>query len=210
MRTWLLRRPVLRRTALTVASVLIGILVSGCYLPLRLEAQISVNRAGFYEMAYDGMMTWVPLYREVRRGDLTADAEREKAERIADDLRRDPSTSQAIYLGNGIFDVDWERSGDLLRVRSVTFIRRNSPLLTLSYSRDKQRIIMTVARPSPSQAQRLAEAGLRVEGELRLRTEGRVLFHNAEKVVEGRPGGTLYVWRVEQAPEPPRLEIEMR
>ncbi|MDA0998026.1 MAG: hypothetical protein O2944_07450, partial [Proteobacteria bacterium] len=88
--------------------------LSACYMPIRFDAEIDINRAGYYSFIFDGYLAQVELYQDMKEGKVTADEERERVKVIKDDLERDPSTKQFEYFQKGHFKVHWERSGDLI------------------------------------------------------------------------------------------------
>lgn len=195
--------------ALVLAVVAFAL--AGCYVPVRFDAEIEISRAGYYDMIFDGYLARAPLYDDLRRNKITPSEERERVAAIVTDLTRDRATQEADYIRQGVFKVNWRKSGDLLRTGMVSFVRRNENLLSVQYIKERGEITMNGAVLSPSNAKRLVEAGLDIQGELRVKTDARVVRHNATRVVERAGRETLYVWTVRTALQPaPRLVIAVR
>lgn len=200
----------MRTSPLKVMAVaaLLGAVLSGCYLPLRFDAEIELSRRGYYDIIFDGYLVWVPFFDELRKGELSEEMERKKTKLIIRDLTRDSSTKEVKYFKNGVFKVNWQKSGDLFRSPMITFVRRNAPLFSISYVKKKGLVTLRGTMVGKSNAERLIEMGLGIDGELRVKTDGRVIDHNATKEREITEGGrtkTLYVWKIkslfERAPE---------
>ncbi len=185
----------LRRFAgfLALASML---LVSGCYLPLRFDAEIEIDRAAQYSMVFDGYLTHLPFYREIAAADMSAEQEQDRVARLTRDFTRDSAVKTFEYVEQGIFKLRWEKSGNLARSPMVTFHRRNEAMLTLSYVRKTGLVTVRGGAVRSSVRQRIVDAGLNVQGELRLITDARVADHNATHVRELGDGREMYVWRI--------------
>ena len=178
---------------LAVASML---LASGCYLPVRFDAEIEVDRAGRYSMVFDGYLAHLPLYREITAGETTPEDEQERVARLARDFTRDSAVKAFEYVKQGIFKLRWEKSGSLARSPMVTFHRRNEAMLTLSYVREKGLVTVRGGEIRSSVRQQILDAGLNVQGELRLITDARVADHNAARVRKLGEGREMYIWRI--------------
>jgi len=191
----------IRRFALVLALACLPAL-SGCYVPVRFDAEIEISRSGYYDMIFDGYVARAALYREVRNRKIDSREEREKANAVIADFKRDSATQEADYVRQGIFKVHWRKSGDLLRTRMVAFFRRNENLLSIKYVKETGRITMAGATISPSNAQRIIDAGLNITGQLRVITDAAVARHNAGRVIN-RGAKQVYVWDVKSALDPP-------
>ena len=184
------------------------LLLTGCYVPLQFDADVVINRTGHFEMAFDGDVVWAPLYDKLRRGELNRSEERQKVETIKKDLERDSAFSEIEYERQGMFKVRWRKAGDLLHSKMISFIRRNEKLLTLKYLKDSGEISLSGTSLSDKQAQRLADRGLAMAGTVRLRTDARVVRHNATSVAQDGPSWSTYTWRLRSVYDPtPNLVI---
>ena len=181
--------------------------VTGCYLPVRFDAEITLDRAGYYTMIFDGYLADVQLYKDLKDGKVSPAEEREKVQLIKTDLTRDSSTKEFQYYNKGISKVHWEKSGDLLRTKMVTFFQRNENMLSMSYVRSKREITLRGTYLRQDQQQQIEQIGLNVQGEIRVITEARVVSHNATEVKE-RDGKPMYVWKIQNVRSPsPKMVI---
>ncbi len=184
-----------------------AVLLSGCYLPVKFDAEIEITRRGYYEMEVDGFFARLPIHAGIRDGSLDVFAQREKVDQVLADLARDGNVVEHAHHGKGIFRIRYKRRGDLLVDRMVTFLRRNETMLSLAYSKRKKNITVRGTYVSPDNAERLREMGLTMQGELRVRTDARAIDHNADRLVE-RDGMTVYVWNIDGFRRPaPKLVI---
>lgn len=179
----------------TVFTVLAGLL-SGCYFPVRFDAEITLTRSGFYDIKFDGYVVETELYRGLRDGTILPPEESERSYGFRKDLAREEATRSIQYQSKGIFRLNWQKSGDLLKHKAVTFLRRNSKFFTLRYDRDKSQILFQATKLGKEEAARLVEAGLGVEGEIRFITAAPVVAHNATRVADAKERGTAYIWDI--------------
>lgn len=201
----------LLKTAGLLAALVAVTGLAGCYVPVRFDAEIEIDRAGFYSMIFDGYMADSSLYQDLAEKKLSPEEEQRRAAVIIDDFKRDSAVSECKYYRQGIFKVHWAKKDDLMRFSMVTFFKRNEAILTLKYLKEKDIIVVSGASLSTSQRQQLADAGLNITGELRVITDARVLGQNATEVrdVAGKPGKKMYIWRIADLnARTPRLELQ--
>ena len=194
---------------LAALAAVVGL--AACYLPVRFDAEIEVDRSGYYSMIFDGYLAYIPLYMDLAEKKITPAEEQRQVAQIQDDLTRDAAVTESKYYKQGIFKVHWAKKDDLMRYNMVTFFRRNEAILTLKYVKEKNTIVMSAGGMSTSVRQQIADAGLNVTGELRLITDAKVLGQNATEVrdVAGKPGKKMYIWRIADINSPsPRLEMQ--
>jgi hypothetical protein len=200
----------MKRQGMTAAVLAAVFFLGGCYLPARFDAEVEVTRAGYYSMAFDGYMVYVPLYQDIRAAKLTPSQEREKIERVRTDFTRDSAVKEFSYYQKGAFKVAYRKSGDLLRYGRVVFVRPNNPVLTAEYDRQDKVVTVRGAYVKKEDREKLIAEGLSMEGELRVRTDAKVIGHNAATV---RKDGTsdVYTWRIRSIEDPPpKIEIALR
>lgn len=206
MRRWISRLFVL---------VLVGTL-TGCWFPVRFDAEVEISRAGYYSFIFDGYLVDVELYDALREREITRGSAEEKEEiaKLKSDLERDPSASGVAYHNKGIFKLTWKREGDLLKTKSVTFLRRNEHIIGLSYNRDTGFVTMSGRSISRSQKNQIVERGLTTNGQLRVITDAKVTRHNATKVKDFKARGPrhkVYIWEINSVFVPtPILKIGLR
>ena len=198
----------IRRFRLPVLALLV--LLTGCYLPARFAAEIEISRNGFYKMDFEGFVVEAYFYRDLQDGKLTQKQVNDKIEAILGDFERDGATKDASYFGQGAFKVKWVKSGDLLRSRMVTFVRRNEEMLSLTYLKDKGVIRVRGRALGKEQKDRLAQMGLNMQGELKVTTDAEVIDHNATKV-EKNGGVGVYTWTIQSIfDKTPQMVLALR
>ena len=203
----------LKTVALTALVCFLGFVLSGCYMPVRFDAEMEVTREGYYSIIFDGYLAKVPLYNDLRQKKLSRDEEKEKAELYRKDLARDSAMSNVSYVKQGIYSAHWEKEGDILQDKFITFIRRNENMMSLRYVKKDGKIFLSGATIGQKQKQQLADIGLDMIGELRLITDAKVIGHNATVVKEWPSRGprfSMYIWPFNNifAP-PPNLAIKL-
>ena len=155
-------------------------------------------------------MVSIPLYDGIRKKEITKEEEKEKVAVIKTDLTRDSSTKEFQYFKKGYFKVHWKKEGDLLATGMVAFFRRNANFLSLKFVKRTRLITMQGASVKKADAERLAAMGLGMQGQLRVKTDAKVIQHNATRIVD-KPPQKIYVWDiVSPMPPSPILLIEVR
>lgn len=181
--------------------VVLTALLAGCYLPIRFDAEIEITRTGYYSAIFDGYLVSVPLFRSLRDGSTSPIEENEKVANIVNDFKRDKAVKEVKYFKQGRFKVNWQKKGDLLRARMVTFLRRNALIFLLKYVKTTGLITVQANPIGKENAQRLVDGGLNMQGQLRVKTDLRVVNHNATRVVQREM--PIYVWDIKSLLEPP-------
>ncbi|MBO6520596.1 MAG: hypothetical protein JJ900_08375 [Rhodospirillales bacterium] len=202
------RRPLKALCALALILVL-----SSCYMPIRFDAEIDINRTGYYDFIFDGYLAKVQLYQDLKDGKIGRDEEAEQVKLIKEDFGRDPAASEFKYYEKGHFHIAYKRSGDLLKTKTMTFFRRNEYILGISYNKNTGQITMLGKSLKRDTKDRLRAAGLDTSGELRLFTDGRVVSHNATSVKPFNskgPNYKMYTWKIPNLLAPtPVLKIQI-
>jgi len=200
---------ILMKRFLLVVALTLG--VTGCYLPARFDAEINMTRQGYYDIVFEGYLADVQLFNDIQNKKISQKEEREKIKRLETDFKRDKSTKEFKYFKQGHFKVKWENSGDILKSKMVAFFRRNENLLSIRYNRLKSLVTIQGTPISNVNAKRLAEAGLGMQGQLRIKTDARVLSHNAEKVKKTFGREKTYIWNIKSVFDPsPKLSFQIR
>lgn len=188
--------------------------VTGCYMPIRFDAEIDINRAGYYQFFFDGYLAKVQLYQDIQDKKISRDEELEQVALIKADFERDSATELFQYYEKGHFRVKYTRSGDLLKTKTMTFFRRNEYILGISYNKETGQIAMLGKSLKRDIKDRLRAAGLDTSGELRVFSNARVTSHNATTVKpfpSKGPDYKLYTWKIPNLLAPtPALKIQVR
>ena len=127
----------MKSTAGKIAAVaLLTVLLAGCYLPIKFDAEVEITHTGYYSVVFDGYLVSIPLILGLRDGSISPLEENEKVASTLNDFKRDSAVKEAKYFKQGRFKVNWQRKGDLLRARMVTFLRRNELILIVKYVKE--------------------------------------------------------------------------
>ncbi|MCW8915568.1 MAG: hypothetical protein OQK24_06910 [Magnetovibrio sp.] len=169
------------KTVLSKAAILgcAAVVLGSCYLPARFDAEIEIDKAGYYSLKFDGYMADVGLFQGLKEGKISPDEEKKKVAVIERDFLRDANTQEFQYYREGHFKVNWERSGDLLAAKTVTFIRRNELILQLKYVENSGYIVLEGKSLTKENRQRIQAMGLGMQGQIRVRTDMPIKSHNA-------------------------------
>lgn len=212
-RKWAEKPRTFARRALAAALLLVAL--GGCYMPMRFDAEIEITRAGYFSFIFDGYLAKVELYDALRQNKMSPSEEKVEIEKIRADFARDTNASQFAYHRKGYFRVHWERKGDILKSKTVTFFRRNEYMLGISYNSESGRIGVMGRSMGRDVKNKLNEIGLGgTNGEIRVITDALVLSHNASRVSRNSsrgPGFKTYIWKIANIYAPtPSITIALR
>ena len=190
------------------------VLVSGCYMPIRFDAEIDISRSGYYDFIFDGYLAKVELYQDIQEKKISREEELLQVTQIREDFERDSAVSDFKYYEKGHFHINYKRSGDLLKAKTLTFFRRNEYILRLAFNKDTAQITMLGKSLSRDIKDRLRASGLDTSGELRIFTDGKVVSHNATTVkpyTAKGPAYKVYTWKIQNLLAPtPVLKIQIQ
>ena len=175
-----------------------ALVVSSCYLPARFDTEIELDRQGYYDIKFDGYLADVGLFQGLREGTISEAEETEKIGVIERDFLRDSNTTAFEYFREGHFKLNWERKGDLIEARTVTFIRRNELILQLKYMEKSGHVVLEGKSITKENRQRLYDMGLDMKGQIRLKTDMPIKSDNAtsKKKDSNTPRFTWLVWDI--------------
>ena len=194
----------LRSLVIAIAAI---VTLSSCYLPGSFDAEIELSRTGLYKMTFDGYIVDVQLYDDLRQNKLSKQQQDEKIANIIADFKRDGDTKEVSYFGQGAFKVIWQTSGDITRTSQVTFFRRNENMLSLLYNEKEGTISIAGKYIKKQDAERILQMGLNVQGVLRVKTDARIIAHNAQRVTKDGLT-TIYGFRLTSITDPsPRMTV---
>lgn len=190
-----------------VAVCALGVL-AGCYLPTRFAADITINEAGDWTLTFNGEIASAGLTPGLMPDRPTPAQLEERVKSITNDLTRDPGFTAVQYRGNGRFQVAYQRTGNIFRQPGITFIRTDSRILQISYIKKDNEITIKGNTVPNAQRQWVRDAGVDMNGDLRITTAMTVKDHNAQATQPAPGGATLYTWAIRGLDQPaPRLVI---
>ncbi|MFH1803383.1 MAG: hypothetical protein ABID63_00670 [Pseudomonadota bacterium] len=183
-----------------VVLVLLAIL-QGCYLPESYKIDLSMTRQGDYQFSYQGLLVHPGLAEDLMAGEIDSAAEQERADVVARDLGRDSGLKALVYRGQGVFDIRYERQGNIIADKTFSFVRRNAKILEMSY-RQSENIVEIRGGFVPAQyRERLAAMGYKMQGEIEIRTEAGIRSHNAASFDKTGDENRLR-WAIESLDDP--------
>lgn len=187
--------------------ILMVLTLHGCYLPDQFRSEIRLSKDGAFALSYYGDLIYAPLYSDIIKDKLTPGEIPEKTDVVKRDLGRDGNFKKIVDKGRARFAVEYERKGWLELTQLVTFVRRNSKILSIKGAEDGSVVIRAATLPVID-AQNMANLGVSMKGEFRVVTDAEVSEHNANEV---RPFGLyrVYIWRIENTLSPsPKLTLQ--
>ncbi|PIW28612.1 MAG: hypothetical protein COW30_07145 [Rhodospirillales bacterium CG15_BIG_FIL_POST_REV_8_21_14_020_66_15] len=203
-----------RRLRPLLILLVAAVALAGCYLPARFDAEIELDRRGYYKVIFAGYMVDTRLYKDLKEGKVQGAQEVEEVKKLKADIERDPDASDFGYIKQGYFKLKWQREGDLLKAKSVTFLRRNEHILGIAYNKET-RLVNILGRSLPkSQKDQIVQAGMNTTGELRVITDTKVISHNADEVKDfpaRGPRTKVYVFRIPNIYRAtPQMQVSLR
>lgn len=144
-----------------------------------------------------------------KNGRYTKEQELKKVEEVLKSLRNDVNASDVKYVGDGHFKVHWERGmnvdadkkseleGDILKEKSVTFLRQSDYIFGIQYFSDTGRVSLRGKSLDFKTKIKLAKRGLGVNGQIRIITDANVISQNAtriKKYYKRGPKFKMYIW----------------
>lgn len=203
-----------RRLRPLLILLVAAVALSGCYLPARFDAEIELDRRGYYKVFFSGYLVDTRLYTALKDGKIDGAQEVEEVKKLKADIERDSDASEFGYIKQGYFKMKWQREGDLLRAKSVTFLRRNEHIFGIAYNKETRIVNMLGRSLGKSQKDKIVQSGLNTSGELRVITDTKVISHNADEVKDfpaRGPRTKIYIYRIPNIYRAtPQMQISLR
>ena len=173
-------RPIFRRARTLVLLASTAFLLAACYIPTQFAADIKISRAGDYTIDYVGRVASAPLLNSLRTTNMDPEDERQRVDGVLADLRRDSGFQDIKYVGGGVFEVRYHRTGNLERQPAITFIRNDSRIITITYVRTSGTVTVRGGTIPISAQDQVRALNLGIRGVFRVHTLLPVKSHNAE------------------------------
>ncbi len=177
-------------------------------MPASFDAEMEISRNGLYKISFDGYIVDLNIYQKLSSKELKvgSDELKKKTDMIIADFSRDSDTRSVSYYKQGAFKVHWVKGGDIIKARQVMFFRRNENIFSVTYNKKKATIMLKGKYIKKQDAARLEKMGLNLQGVVRIKTDAKVVTHNAQKVWnEGLV--KFYGWRLNSLRDKPPLLI---
>lgn len=190
-----------------LAGLAIVAVLASCYSPDKFRSELRLSRFGDYSLSFEGDFIYVPILHDYADGKITPENEEERHQNIYRDLVRDPAITDLRRSGKGRFHARYERQGRLGPTQLVALFNRNARMLSMK-SNENGTLVVAANSLKASDAQRMIELGVGMEGEFRITTDAVVLQHNASEVRSFQNNYRVYIWKIENPLSPmPRLVI---
>ncbi len=171
----------------------------GCYLPNNFELNMQISKSGKYAFEYDGSLTHLGFLQAFGRGELDEEGLQDAIDKYETDLRRDPAFNQIKYDDQARYLVKYSYQGDIKKRKLHSFVQRNGWFMSIR--KTKPGVVEVKGNKLPKRyIEELTASGFNTYGTVRVWTDAKVGFHNAQNVVEGDL--TLYEWFVESLNDP--------
>ncbi len=182
-----------RLTAAAVAGLLV---LAACYLPTRFQADVTYNVNGDWSLTFDGTLAYGGLIPGLMPDNPTPAQLAERVKSVTNDMMRDPGFTSVQYLNNGQYQVAYARTGNIYTQTGITFLRTDSRILQISYIKTSNQIWIRGTTVPTAQRKWITDAGLTMQGDVRITTAAPVLEHNATSTRSAANGATTYIWAI--------------
>lgn len=198
----------LNRLFQILVVLLLPLMLSSCLFPEEFQSKVEINKNGTFTFEYDGVLTFVlGKAEEVKKGKLSPNANKE-IEKLESKLRKDEGFKKVEYLGHSKFRVYYEKEGALSA--PFYFVGESVRLFSIT-QKEKGLIELQGTKLSEKDIRQLEPLGLKIDGELTVKTDGEVVEQNANSSPSlfGLMGG--YEWKITSIHEPrPRILIDIK
>ncbi|MFV1849906.1 MAG: hypothetical protein ACMZ66_04240 [Thalassospira sp.] len=189
---------VLRRLLMVL---LVPVLLTSCYLPQDFTIDLSMERNGDYRLSYRGLLMQPNITQGLLEATLDADAEKEKVAKVIYDLKRDSSVRQLTYAGKGVFNIVYEKRGNIIREKSFVFVRRQSRILEMFFHSERNTVEIRGGFVPDQYQDRLTALGYQMTGKIEFRTTAGIRSHNAAEFRE-ISGQNRLRWEIRSITDP--------
>lgn len=173
----------------------------GCYLPEAFTVDVSLERNGDYHMTYRGLLVQPTLTEGLLDGSLDSEGEQEKVDMVLADLKRDSAVQELSYQGRGVFNLVYEKRGNIMREKSFVFVRRHSRILEMFFHKDRNTVEIRGGFVPDQYQDRLTALGYQMTGKIEFRTSAGIRSHNAGEFREV-DGQNRLRWEIRSITDP--------
>ncbi len=196
----------MKNTAATLSACLTtALLISGCLVPEKFTATVSVHQDASYDYRYAGTVINAFGASEIKKTGALSPKSDAGLKAEADKMKSIPDVRSASYLGSSRYQLLMEgkkKAGETLKLLDI-----------LTVTQDKDGVI-TISSPEykDKNLQGLAELGIKIDGtlEIKLPRNAEVLSQNATStpIFFGLIGG--YSWKIGRADQRPMMKIKLK
>jgi hypothetical protein len=184
-----------------VLVLFVQLLMTGCYLPEDFTIDLSMERNGDYRLSYRGLLVQPNITQGLLDQSLDAEAEKDKVASVIADLKRDSSVRQLTYTGRGVFNIVYEKRGNIIQEKSYVFVRRQSRILEMFFHKDRNTVEIRGGFVPDQYQDRLTALGYQMTGKIEVRTTAGIRSHNAAEFRE-ISGQNRLRWEIKSITDP--------
>ncbi|KZB60945.1 hypothetical protein AUQ42_04045 [Thalassospira sp. MCCC 1A02491] len=173
-----------RRLRRLMFVLFLPLVLASCYLPESFNIDISMERNGDYRLSYRGLLVQPNITQGLLDNSLDEAGEKEKVAKVLADLKRDSGVRQLTYNGRGVFNMVYERRGNIIREKSFVFVRRQSRILEMFFHKDRNTVEIRGGFVPDQYQDRLNALGYQMTGKIEFRTTAGIRSHNAAEFKE--------------------------
>ncbi len=188
-----------------ILAIFFLLLLTGCYLPNNFSLNMQISKTGKYAFEYDGTLTHLGFLQKIGRGEFNKEEMAVNIEKYRYDLIRDKGFKEVTYQDQARFYTKYSFKGDIKKRKMHSFVQRRGWFMSIR--KTKPDVIEIKGNKLPKRyIDELTASGFNSYGTVRLWTDAKVGFHNAENVVSGEL--TLYEWFIKSLNDPlPRMVL---
>jgi len=197
----------MKKRSLFILIAISLIVLSSCWFPEKFDSEITINKDGTYSFVYEGILTFAPARENIAKGKKLSLRDDKEIKEFGKELLKDRNFKKAKYIGQGRFKVLYKSEGII-----------NSPFYFLDHESDFISIIPTSSNKISFKGMELTEdiiskltkLKMKVDGEIKVNTDAKVLKHNAKsKPLFGKFGS--YEWQIKSLNDPaPYMVLQLQ
>jgi len=177
------------------------LMLASCYLPEAFTIDLSMERNGDYRLSYRGLLVQPMITEGLLDKSLDAEGEKERVAKVLADLKRDSAVRQLTYTGRGVFNIVYEKRGNIMREKSFVFVRRQSRILEMFFHSERNTVEIRGGFVPDQYQDRLTALGYQMTGKIEVRTTAGVRSHNAAEFREIN-GQNRLRWEIQSIIDP--------
>lgn len=178
------------------------ILLTGCLVPERFSARVSVQPNGSYTFRYSGTAVHALAAAQIKKAGTLSEKDQSDLKSEAEKLSKNPDVRKATYKGDGRYELELESSrkpGQPLHMLDIFSVRTEKDGVMTIASRDIKE----------KDKHELEQLGITVNGtlEVTLPKNAEIISHNATSTPT--LGFGSYSWRIGRFDQRPIMKIRV-
>ena len=184
------------------------ILLTGCLIPEKFDATISIAKDGSYKFRYDGTLAYALALEAVNKNTLAAKDE-EGLKKLTEEFKKDKQFTKVEYLGKARYQVVVEKEGK--PNEPYYFLSKDSKLISIIPQKDGTIAISAVKLDSKSIAT-LKAIGSKIEGTLSVTLGNGVKVISQNATTEPSLFGLMgaYKWQIKSSDVLPSMVVKIK